>query len=143
MTDEQLKKIEYLNRAFNLENYISRLKKRKNINKTLSSPNYKSDGTQHKGGYNREEERVMKILELDSKITVAKSKLETAKQEIKQAIESVSDDELRELLECRYIDYMKMKDIAEVMNCDERTAKRKHKKALDKVVIACHPFNML
>lgn len=137
MTDEQLKKIAYLNRAYYLEKKIISFRRVKERNKTLSAVSYKSDGTQHTGGYNREECRVMKILYIDEKISDAEKKLKTIKQEIKQAIDTVDDDELRELLEYRYIGYMLIDEIATAMYCDRKTIQRKHKKALDKVVLEC------
>lgn len=143
MTDEQLKKIAYLNQAYYIKRKINALNEVRTRNKINSAVNYKSDGTQHTGGYNKEEMRMMKILELDEKISAETDKLNKTLNEIYDLISTVDDIELNTLLTYRYILFLKIDEIAERMHFDARTVKRKHKEAIDKVVIECHLFDML
>lgn len=140
MTDEQLEKIAYLNRAYYLRKKIDALNEIKIKNKFSSAVSYKTDGTQHSGGYNREECRMMKVISLDEKISAETDKLNRMLSEIYDVISAVDDIELSTLLTYRYILFLKIDEIAEKLHCDARTVKRKHKNALDKVVIVCHSF---
>lgn len=135
MTEEQLEKIAYLNRAYYIKRKINALNGIKSTNKSVKAVKYESDGTQHVGGYNREEERMMRVLELDEKIAAEKDKLYIMLNEIYDAISKVDDIELNTILTYRYLNYMKFEDIAEKMNYDERTIRKKHKKALDKIAL--------
>lgn len=137
MTDEQLKKIAYLNQAYYIKRKINALNEVRTRNKINSTVNYKSDGTQHTGGYNKEEMRMMKILELDEKISAETDKLNKTLNEIYDVISTVDDIELNTLLTYRYILFLTIDAIADKMNCDRKTIQRKHKKALDKVVLEC------
>lgn len=134
MTDEQLKKSGYLNQAYYIKRKIDALNEVRKRNK-FGIVNYKSDGTKASGGYNREELRMMKILELDEKISAETDKLNRMLNEIYDAISTVDDIELNTLLTYRYILFLTIDAIAEKMNYDEKTIRRKLKKALDKVAL--------
>lgn len=135
MTDEQLKKIAYLNQAYYIRRKINALNEVRTRNKINSAVNYKSDGTQHTGGYNKEEMRMMKILELDEKISAETDKLNKTLNEIYDVISTVDDIELNTLLTYRYILFLKIDEIAEKMHYDEKTVRRKLKKALNKIAL--------
>lgn len=135
MTDEQLKKIAYLNQAYYIKRKINALNEVRTRNKINSAVNYKSDGTQHTGGYNREEMRMMKILELDEKISAETDKLNKTLNEIYDVISTVDDIELNTLLTYRYILFLKIDEIADKMHYDEKTIRRKMKKALNKIAL--------
>ena len=135
MTDEQLKKIAYLNQAYYIKRKINALNEVRTRNKINSAVNYKSDGTQHTGGYNREEMRMMKILELDEKISSETDKLNKTLNEIYDIISTVDDIELNTLLTYRYILFLKIDEIADKMHYDEKTIRRKMKKALNKIAL--------
>lgn len=135
MTEEQLKKIAYLNQAYYIKRKINALNEVRTRNKINSAVNYKSDGTQHTGGYNREEMRMMKILELDEKISAETDKLNITLNEIYDVISTVDDIELNTLLTYRYILFLKIDEIAEKMHYDEKTVRRKMKKALNKIAL--------
>ena len=135
MTDEQLKKIAYLNQAYYIRRKINALNEVRTRNKINSAVNYKSDGTQHTGGYNKEEMRMMKILELDEKISAETDKLNKTLNEIYDVISTVDDIELNTLLTYRYILFLKIDEIADKMHYDEKTIRRKLKKALNKIAL--------
>ena len=135
MTDEQLKKIAYLNQAYYIRRKINALNEVRTRNKINSAVNYKSDGTQHTGGYNKEEMRMMKILELDEKISAETDKLNKTLNEIYDVISTVDDIELNTLLTYRYILFLKIDEIADKMHYDEKTIRRKMKKALNKIAL--------
>ena len=135
MTDEQLKKIAYLNQAYYIRRKINALNEVRTRNKINSAVNYKSDGTQHTGGYNKEEMRIMKILELDEKISAETDKLNKTLNEIYDVISTVDDIELNTLLTYRYILFLKIDEIADKMHYDEKTIRRKMKKALNKIAL--------
>ena len=135
MTDEQLKKIAYLNQAYYIKRKINALNEVRTRNKINSAVNYKSDGTQHTGGYNKEEMRMMKILELDEKISAETDKLNKTLNEIYDIISTVDDIELNTLLTYRYILFLKIDEIADKMHYDEKTIRRKMKKALNKIAL--------
>lgn len=135
MTDEQLKKIAYLNQAYYIKRKINALNEVRMRNKINSAVNYKSDGTQHTGGYNKEEMRMMKILELDEKISAETDKLNKTLNEIYDVISTVDDIELNTLLTYRYILFLKIDEIADKMHYDEKTIRRKMKKALNKIAL--------
>lgn len=135
MTDEQLKKTAYLNQAYYIKRKINALNEVRTRNKINSAVNYKSDGTQHTGGYNKEEMRMMKILELDEKISAETDKLNKTLNEIYDIISTVDDIELNTLLTYRYILFLKIDEIAEKMHYDEKTVRRKLKKALNKIAL--------
>ena len=135
MTDEQLKKIAYLNQAYYIKRKINALNEVRTRNKINSAVNYKSDGTQHTGGYNKEEMRMMKILELDEKISSETDKLNKTLNEIYDVISTVDDIELNTLLTYRYILFLKIDEIADKMHYDEKTIRRKMKKALNKIAL--------
>ena len=135
MTEEQLKKIAYLNQAYYIKRKINALNEVRTRNKINSAVNYKSDGTQNTGGYNKEEMRMMKILELDEKISAETDKLNKTLNEIYDVISTVDDIELNTLLTYRYILFLKIDEIAEKMHYDEKTVRRKLKKALNKIAL--------
>ena len=135
MTDEQLKKIAYLNQAYYIKRKMNALNEVRTRNKINSAVNYKSDGTQHTGGYNKEEMRMMKILELDEKISAETDKLNKTLNEIYDVISTVDDIELNTLLTYRYILFLKIDEIADKMHYDEKTIRRKMKKALNKIAL--------
>lgn len=144
MTEEQIEKSRWLNRLHYISNEIKSLNEVKQNNKHLRAVSYETDGSQHvSGASNSEENRMIKILELDEKIDEEINHLIQTRIEIFEVISKVDDAEMKAVLIDRYLNYKKFEDIAKNMGYDERTVKRKHKKALDKVVIDCHPTFML
>lgn len=78
---------------------------------------------------------VMKIVELESKIEEEIENYLTIKDEIRNVINEVLDNEERLLLRYRYINFLEWDDIAEKMHVTTRTAHRIHGAALLRVKI--------
>ena len=68
-----------------------------------------------------------------NKRTALKAVYVKKKEEIKQTIHSINDEELEELLEYRYIEKMSWKDIEKRMSYGKTTINRMHGKALKKI----------
>lgn len=68
------------------------------------------------------------IAERDKLIAIYQDRLETARKEalrIEQFINSIPDSELRQIFRYRYIDGMKLREIAELMNMDRSSVGKK------------------
>jgi len=59
--------------------------------------------------------------------------------EIANAIAEINDCELEAILNYRYLAYKKMQDIAGLMHYDKSTVQRKHKKAIEKLLLKSTP----
>ena len=78
---------------------------------------------------------VTKIVELEDKITAEIENYLATKDEIRNVINDVPDNEERLLLRYRYINFLEWEDIAERMHVTTRTAHRIHGAALLRVKI--------
>ena len=78
---------------------------------------------------------VMKIVELEGKIEAEIENYLKIKDEIRNVINEVADNEERLLLRYRYINFLEWDDIAERMHIATRTAHRIHGAALLRVKI--------
>ena len=111
MTEEQIKKIKWLNRA-----------------------RYADEDRQVMEAVSEKDES-LGISDSDSKREL-KSKVEEVaayREEIKLAIEKIENEQYKKIL--RYLAYMKMDDIADALHKEIRTVQRNHKKAIDAVAI--------
>jgi hypothetical protein len=59
--------------------------------------------------------------------------------EISNAIAEIDDCELEAILNYRYLAYKNMQDIADLMHYDKSTVQRKHKKAIEKLLLKSTP----
>lgn len=59
--------------------------------------------------------------------------------EISNAIDSLNDYEYEAILNYRYLAYKSMQDIADLMHYDKSTVQRKHKKAIEKLLLKSTP----
>jgi hypothetical protein len=71
------------------------------------------------------------------------SSVRLIREEITQAIAAVEDYDMQAILVRHYLAYETFELIAEKMHYDLRTIQRKHKRALDEVVIECHPESVV
>ena len=113
MTEEQIKKIKWLNRA-----------------------RYADEDRQVMEAVSEKDES-LGISDSDSKREL-KSKVEEVaayREEIKLAIEKIENEQYKKILKMRYLAYMKMDDIADALHKEIRTVQRNHKKAIDAVAI--------
>lgn len=143
MTDEQLEKIAYLNRAFHIDNKIKALEAVRLRNKSIAercTASYENAGGSSGSHDNNQEQIIHQICDDDIKIAEQLKSLLECRRDIQKAIACVQNDELETILSMRYLAYMNVQAIADELHYDKRTIIRKHIKALDKIRISecCH-----
>lgn len=136
MTDEEIEKILWLNRAFHADNKIKALEAIRERNKSIAercTATYggSSGSSTHSG--NSQEAIIHAICDDNIKIQERLAELVTFRQEISDVIEKLHDDELETIMHMRYLAYMKTYQIAEILHYDRKTIQRKHKIALSKI----------
>ena len=137
MTTEQLETVNFLNRAFHLNNKIKALESIKDSNKFLSATNYERDGSSSGKNENGTENKMMKSLELSERIESDKLILQEIVREIYNLISNVENDEEYTILTYRYLCYMTIEQIAEAMSYSIRSVQNKHKKAITNIALIC------
>ena len=150
MTEEQIAKSIWLNRAFHKDKKVKALKslaerdkmRAEGMSKDSEGNNEGKSETQKNGTY----EAYMTYLETEEKYQEALCEYNAVRKEIEAAIETLNDDELESLFIFRYLDGKHIEEIAKEMHYGPRTIIRKHKDGLDKLslnVIACHSTSVL
>lgn len=123
----------YLNQAFFLDKQINSLIKVKEENINLAqrcTVNYNNDGGSNPSKTNSQERLYIKIADQSMQINQQIDKLVDMRNEIEQIINTVSDPDGQSILRMRYLAYMPMTDIADIMGCDRRTIYRKYNKSI-------------
>jgi len=136
VTAEQLQKIRWLNRAFYAEKAAKAWKDKYQRNKALAqriSGGLASSGA--RSGTNATEDALIRLSETEQKTRAKINELIQIQEEIADKIMQIDDNELQAVLVYRYLNCMTFEQIAEKMNYDVRTVRRKHVKALEKVVL--------
>ncbi|MDE6730910.1 MAG: DUF1492 domain-containing protein [Oscillospiraceae bacterium] len=136
MTCEQLQKITWLNRAFHAErNAQAWLAKQthdrmlaQRLSRSVSSSGFNSYG-------NGTETALIRLAETERQTQEKLAELVRIREEITTAIEKISDLDLQTILVWRYLKYLTFERIADKMNYDERTIRRKHCQALDHMIL--------
>lgn len=128
MTDEQKRKMEWLDRAENAEKYMNALKEQIAQDKQLAdilseygNPDAVKLKQKVERGIQEQKEKMAELVNF--------------REEIRKAIARLHDDELEAILTRRHLLYESNRIIAEQMFFDVRTIQRKHIKALNKLVI--------
>jgi len=140
VTTEQIQKIAWLNRAFRARKAAEAWKLKYQQDKIIAeriSGGLASSGA--RSGNNATEDALIRLAETERKTKSKIDELIQIQEEIADKIMEIDDNELQAVLVYRYLGCMNFEQIAEKMNYDKRTIQRKHKAALDKVVIECHP----
>lgn len=139
MTIDQLAKIQWLNRAFHAEkNYkawLAKLERDQSIAERLTRS---GDGT-GKTSENSTETALIQLAETKHRTQDRLHELLQVREEITAVIHAIPDLDAQTILIRHYLAYETFEQIAERMHYDKRTIQRKHKQALDKIVIECHP----
>ena len=139
MTTEQLAKIQWLNRAFHAEkNYkawLAKLERDQSIAERLTRS---GDGTGSPSG-NSTEISLIQLADTEKRTLERLQELVRIREEITAVIQAIPDLDAQTILIRHYLAYETFEQIAERMHYDKRTIQRKHKQALDKIVIECHP----
>ena len=81
---------------------------------------------------------VLKMAELEKKIEQEMEHYLSIKDEIRDVINEVTNNEERLLLRYRYINFLEWEEICDRMNVSERTVHRIHSSALQKVIVPSH-----
>ena len=134
MTCEQLQKITWLNRAFHAERnaqaWFAKQAHDRNLAQRLSRSvsgcgfNSYGNGTEH---------ALIRLADTERQTQEKIAELGRIREEITSAIEKIPDLDLQTILVWRYLKYFTFERIADKMNYDERTIRRKHCQALDKI----------
>jgi len=105
------------------------------------TPDYTNDGSQRGSNKNSTEDRVIEYLtkseNLCKEIFCEKIKVIELIEKVKKIISIVDDAGLYSVLSLSYISCKTNEQIAEEINCDERTVRRKRNIALDKILEKC------
>lgn len=142
MTDEQIEKVAYLNRAFYADNKIKALEEVLKKNRSIAercTASYENSGGSSGSHDNSQEKIIHQLCDDNFKIQEELKELMKIRKEIKKAILTLKNDELETILNMRYLAYKNMTQIAESMNYDRKTIQRKHKIALDKLSLNVAP----
>ncbi len=150
MTDEQLEKVAWLNRAFHAEKKVralgSLLERDKERAEDISANYDKNDKGKSDSRTNGIEEILLLLAESEEKHAKALREYVGYRSEIRKSLEELHDDELEALFTLRYLNYQTMDEIAFEMGYDKRSIQRKHKLGLEKLspfVIVCHPLTVI
>ena len=132
MTTNEIK--EYLWQVYKLDKRLQR--EQLKLEKVRSSVEYRSpafDGIGGHGSGDKLSEAVARIVERSQRVDTLAAQYTQKYEEVERSIRSVDDDTLEEVLELRYLQYMKWEDIASTINRDLRWVYRLHGKALAKI----------
>ena len=126
----------YLNQAFFLDKQVNSLIKVKEETINLAqrcTANYDSIGTTNASKTNRQENIYIKIIDQSKQIDQQIDKLVDIRNEIEQLINTISDTDGQSILRMRYLAYMPMTDIADIMGCTRVTVYRKFNKSIEEL----------
>lgn len=142
MTDEQKTKIRWLNRAFHAEKAAKAWFEKAEHDQSIAERLSRGNGGGTPSG-NSTENAVIRFAQTKEEAMQRVRELWDIRAEIRTAICTVDDMDAQAILVRHYLVYQSFDRIAEEMQYDKRTIQRKHKAALDKVVIECHPESVI
>lgn len=141
MTEDQKAKIRWLNRAFHAEKaaqaWLAKLERDRSDAERITR-SFSGNGGGNASG-NSTEDALVRLADTERETQQRLNALAQIREEITAAIASVDDLGMQAILVRHYLTYEKWEIVAKNLNYDESTVKRKHKKALDKIAIECHP----
>ena len=126
----------YLNQAFYLDKQINSLIKVKEETVSLAqrcTANYDSIGSINASKTNSQEMLYIKIADQSKQIDEQIDKLVDIRNEIERLINTVTDPDGQSILRMRYLAYMSMSDIADIMGCTRVTVYRKYNKSIEEL----------
>ena len=135
MTQEQLTKIRYLNRAFHAEKaakaWLAKLERDRSLAERISR------GLSSGGGStgNSTEDALVRLADTERETAIRLRELVAIRDEITGVISKIGDYDMQAILVRHYLAYETFELIAEKMHYDESTVRRKHKKALDMIAL--------
>jgi len=134
MTEEQTIKVQWLNRAFYVNNKIKALEEALKQNRSIAercTASYENSGGSSGSHDNSQEKIIHQIIDEGDRIRAQLEELMSIREEIKSAITALNNDEYEAILCMRYLAYKKTQEIADAMHYDRKTIYRKYIKALD------------
>jgi len=143
MTEEQLTKIAWLNRAFHAEKNAKAWQAKLERDRSLAERISRSGNGTGGGQGNSTEDALIRLAQTETETRERLRELASIREEICTVIRTVEDPDMQSILVRHYLAYETFETIADKMNYDKRTIQRKHKKAIDKVVIECHPTSVI
>ena len=132
MTTDEVKA--YLWQAYKLDKRLQR--EQMKLEKLRASIEYRSpafDGMGGHGSGDRLSEAVASIVERSQRVDELAAEYAKKYEEVEKCIRAVEDDALEEVLELRYLQYMKWEEIANAMHYTERRVLQLHGLALHKI----------
>jgi DNA-directed RNA polymerase specialized sigma subunit len=132
MTTDEVKA--YLWQVHKLDNKLQRA--RMDLDKLRSAVEYRSPSFEGAGGHGSNDklgQAMTRIVEYEAQADVLAAEYTAKYDEVKKAIGTLENDSLEQLLELRYLHYMKWEYIAARMNYSERQVTRLHGIALEKI----------
>lgn len=134
---------EYLNQAYRLEQRINlsqmEIEKLNELATSISGIGYREKVSGSKSTDAPFEKIIMRIMEMEEKEGVMLGELLAFKKELKSVIDSVENKDERLVMHYRYFCNMRWTQIADKLECDARTIKRWHNKAIAKIRIPDNP----
>lgn len=138
MTTEQLERIRWLNRAFHAEKaakaWLAKLERDRSLAERITHGGGSPGGTP---SGNSTEDALIRLATTEQETQQRLRELVTIREEITQAIAAVDDYDMQAILVRHYLAYETFETIAEKMHYSERTVRRKHLLALQKIVLEC------
>ena len=126
----------YLNQAFFLDKQVNSLIKVKEETINLAqrcTANYNNDGGSNPSKTNSQENILHKVIDQGMQIDQQIDKLVVIRNDIEQIINAVKDTDGQSILRMRYLAYMSMADIADIMGCTRTTVYRKYNNAISEL----------
>ena len=133
MTQEQLDRIRWLNRAFHAEKaakaWLAKLERDRSLAERISRGLSSGSG----GAGNSTEDALIRLADTERETQERLRSLAAIREEITQAIAAVEDYDMQAILVRHYLAYETFEVIAERMHYSLISVRRKHKAALDKI----------
>lgn len=143
MTVEQLEIKHWLNRAFYADKKVEVLKMRvqqcRDHAQGLTACYSGNDSGKTDGSKNGTENALMRLADMEMKLTQQIIELLDITDEISEAIAKLNDNDLETVLMHRYILFHTIERTAEIMGYSPETVKRKQRKAIERLT----PFDLV
>lgn len=134
---------EYLNQAYRLEQRINlsqlEIERLNELATSISGVGYGEKVMTSKSTDASFEKIIIRIMEMEEKEGVMLDELLAFKNELKSVIEAIENKDERLVMHYRYFCNMRWTQIADKLECDARTIKRWHNKAIAKIRIPDNP----
>ena len=138
--EERKRKVDWLNRAFHAEKnaraWMAKLERDRSLAERITRNASESFQNSAGGaGSNSTENYLIRLADTQERLQEALRALADVREEITRVIQAVDDLDAQTVLVRHYLAYEKFETIAEKMHYDERTIRRKHSAALEKIVL--------